>query len=425
MSACPRAENDGPYRVAYLVSHPIQYQAPMLRYLARRRELDLTVFFLSDLSVRGYRDQGFGVAVKWDVPLLEGYRNVFLPSLGRRDRVTFLEPLVVGIRNALQAGHFDALWVHGYAHQAMLRAVAAAKSLGLPVLLRGESNLLGPAPRALRGPLRRHLLPRLFRRIDGFLAIGSGNRAFYRAYGVPEERIFLMPYAVDNEFFASRAAEARRSRESLRVELGLEAARPIILYAAKFLRRKRPADLLEAYRRLSPNGRDEPRPYLLYIGEGEERSRLEGVAQRIGWSSIRFLGFKNQTELPRYYDLADVFALPSDYEPWGLVVNEVMNAATPVIVTDRVGAALDLVEEGESGFVVPAGDVASLADRLRRLTESPELARRVGGAGCRRISQWNFEADARGLLGCLRSVVPRAGGPRRSAPGPASAQVAP
>jgi glycosyltransferase involved in cell wall biosynthesis len=262
----------------------------------------------------------------------------------------------------------------------------------------------------LHSTLKRSLLPRLFRRIHGFLAIGSRNREFYRAYGVPDERIFPMPYAVDNQFFRSRVAEARRVRDSLRAELGLTAGRPVILYAAKLQRRKRPADLLEAYRSLSPNGSAEPRPYLLYIGDGEERSRLATAAQGLGWSSIRFLGFQNQTELPRFYDLADVFVLPSEYEPWGLAVNEVMNAGRPVIVSERVGAAADLVEDGKNGFIVPTGDVTALATRLRTLTEDPDLALRMGQESARRISTWNFESDAHGLLACLDAVVRGRGG---------------
>src|SRR5438105_3017857 len=129
-----------PYRLACLVSHPIQYQAPLFRYLSAHPALDLTVFFLSDISVHEYRDRGFGVGVHWDVPLLEGYRYAFLPSVGRSDLLSFSQPLTHGLRRHLEAGRFDALWVHGYAHQALLRAVVIAKALGIKVLLRGESH---------------------------------------------------------------------------------------------------------------------------------------------------------------------------------------------------------------------------------------------------------------------------------------------
>src|SRR6267378_1967628 len=128
-------------RLAYLVSHPIQYQAPMLRRIALEPDIDLTVFFGSDFSVRDYKDSGFGVSVKWDVPLLDGYRHEFLPRVGSGSGLSFWRPWTFGLRARLRRGRFDALWIHGYAHRGCLAGIAAAKSLGIPVLLRGESNL--------------------------------------------------------------------------------------------------------------------------------------------------------------------------------------------------------------------------------------------------------------------------------------------
>ena len=376
----------------------------MLRYIAAHPEIDVTVFFLSNLSVREYQDSGFGVPVRWDVPLLEGYKHVFLPVLGRRDRLSFWRPFVYGLSRHLRAGRFDAVWVHGYRHQANLRALAIAKALGMKVLLRGESHLKNRPPSPIKARVKNIILSSLFRTIDGFLAIGTLNRSYYIRYGAPEERIFMLPYAVDNDFFKKKADEARLYRETLRAELGLEPCRPIILYASKFQPRKRPGDLLDAYIRLSPDGIRQPKPYLLFIGDGEERFRLEARVQRLGWSSVKFLGFKNQTELPRYYDLCDVFVLPSEREPWGLVVNEVMNAGRAVIVSDHVGAGPDLVEDASNGFIVPVGDVALLARRLKLLTENAELARRMGKQSYKRISEWNFEADLHGLLQALETV---------------------
>lgn len=394
------------YRLAYLVSHPIQYQAPLLRKIAALPEADLTVFFMSDLSVRGYQDPGFGTVVQWDVPLLSGYRHSFLPCLGPKSRLSFWRPLVYGLRKTLRPGEFDALWVHGYAHYATLIAVVLAKRYGMKVFLRGESNLLKEKELSVaKRWIKKELLRRLFNTVDAFLAIGTLNRQFYVHYGVPEDKMFWMPYAVDNDFFRGKAVEAKQDRESLRRELGLDPERPVILYASKLQTRKRPGDLLEAYIRLSLDGLREPWPYLLYVGDGEERGHLEGRARALGWKSVRFLGFRNQSELPRYYDLCDVFVLPSEYEPWGLVVNEAMNAGKPVVVSDRMGCAPDLVRDGENGFVYPAGDVQALTGRLKRLISDPALARRMGERSRQIIDRWDFEADVQGLLAAVRSTL--------------------
>lgn len=394
-----------PYRLACIVSHPIQYQAPLFKYLSSKPEIDLTVFFLSDISVREYRDKGFGVGVHWDVPLLEGYRYAFLPCAGRSDRLSSWRPLTRGLWRHLEGGAFDALWLHGYAHHGLLRAMAIAKTLGIKVLLRGESRLNSEREGAGTIRLKERLLPALFTLIDGFLAIGTLNREYYMHYGVPTERIFMMPYAVDNEFFRLRAELARSRREELRRELKLASGRSVILYASKFQAHKRPNDLLEAYARLSPDGREEPLPYLLMVGDGELRPLLEARVRTLDWSSVKFLGFKNQTELPRYYDLCDVFVLPSEREPWGLVLNEVMNAGKAVIVSDRVGAGPDLMSDGENGFVVPVGDVETLSHRLRLLTSEPQTASGMGEKSRQAIASWNFEADRQGLLAALEATL--------------------
>lgn len=392
------------WRLAYLASHPIQYQAPLLRLLARHPQISLQVFFCSDLSVQGYTDKEFERYVQWDTPLLQGYEHEFLPAWGRRDRPSFFRPYVRGIKNALRRGEFDFLWVHGWGHWSHLRAIVLAKRLGIKILLRGESNLRLPPGGAVKRRLKRAFLKWLFGKVDGFLAIGKLNQEFYASCGINPDRIYPVPYAVDNEFFQQTAAAAADSRERLRADLKLENGRSVILYASKFTARKRPGDLLEAYRQLSPDGRQEPLPYLLFIGDGELREPLERRAAGLGWNSIRFLGFKNQSALPAYYDLCNVFVLPSDAEPWGLVVNEVMNTRRAPIVTDQVGCAPDLIEDGVTGFVVPVGDVDVLADRLRRMTGDVQLMEKMGQAAYERVSRWGFEQDVRGVLDAMNSL---------------------
>jgi len=386
-----------PWRIACLVSHPIQYQAPLFRRIAMDARLDLTVFFSSSMGARAYRDPGFGIEVTWDVPLLEGYRHEFLGSQEAGLRAMF---------HRLKDGNFDALWLHDYAQGTKLRALLAARALGVPVILRCESHLQSHPRSIARRAAKAILLRLLFRGVDAFLAIGAANRGYYLHYGVSPERIFMVPYAVDNHFFRCGAERAASARAELRAELALEPGRPVILYAAKLIAAKRPHDLLDAYLKLSADG-CEPRPYLLLVGDGAQRRSLELRARATGWRSIRFCGFIGQQELPRYYDLCDVFVLPSEFEPWGLVVNEAMNAGKPVVVTDRVGAAADLVRDGVNGFVVPARNVARLSASLGRLADDPLLRVRMGAASRSIIEHWDFEADLAGLLQALDARAPR------------------
>ena len=388
-----------PYRLAYLVSHPIQYQAPLLRYLAAQPDIDLTVFFLSDLSMRSHTDRGFGTTIDWDVPLVEGYRHHFLPSWYDTQRLNFAEPMVRGLDEHLTGKGFDALWIHGWFHQVNLRAMRLARSINLPVFMRGESLLHDSG---WKGRLKGILQRRVIENVSRFLAIGTRNTEFYRHHGVSDERIYSVPYAVDNDFFRQRAEAAALTREEYRAELNLEPGRPVILFASKFIARKRPMDLLQAYRSLVSRAH-QPIPYLLFAGSGEEQDSLHQAAAQSGLDSIRFLGFRNQTELPRLFDLCNVFVLPSDYEPWGLVLNEVMNAGRPIITSACVGAAPDLVQEGITGYTVPAGDVTMLAARLQEALKD-NRSEVMGAAAKRRISEWGFQEDYQGIVAALGSL---------------------
>jgi glycosyltransferase involved in cell wall biosynthesis len=393
-------------RVAYFVSHPIQYQVPLLRRIAQEPDINLTVFFSSDQSVRGYMDSGFGVHVQWDVPLLDGYKYEFLPRLGDGDELGFAKPLNWGIFNRLRKGRFDVAWVFSYSTLASLNAVFAAKLLGIPVILRTESNLHDHVRSRMTLAAKRVFFRILRSATNCVLPIGKDNGEYWEHYFGRDFPSFTMPYSVDNDFFQRKAQEAAPHREDFRRQLGLEPGRPVILYASKLQTRKRCIDLVEAYIRLAPGPDVEPPAYLLIVGDGEERANLETRVRESGLSSIRFLGFRNQTELPRFYDLCDVFVLPSYDETWGLVVNEVMNAGRSVIVTDQVGCQPDLVHDGVNGFVYPAFDVDALSQSLRRLVGDQSLRATMGENSLRIITQHSFEQNVAGLRQALDHMIP-------------------
>jgi glycosyltransferase involved in cell wall biosynthesis len=395
-------------RLAYLVSHPIQYQAPLLRRIAQEPDIDLTVFFGSDFSVRDYKDVGFGVGVKWDVPLLEGYRHEFLPTLRDNATVGVASPLNHGIFRRLRGDRFhqgqpafDVLWVHGYATVNALHGMLAAKALGIPVLLRAESWLEDRERGGAKLAAKDLFFAGLKHLVAGVLPIGALNAAYWRHYLGDDFPASLMPYAVDNDYFQERSRRARTTRAELLAELNLDPSRPVILFASKLQSRKRCGDLLEAYKRLAAGDGVGPIPYLVIVGDGEERGELERRAAESGLSGVRFCGFRNQSELPGFFDIATVFVLPSRHEPWGLIVNEVMNAGRAVIVSDEVGCQPDLITDGVEGCVFPAGDVEALTAALRRVLATPETAAMMGQRGLERIRRWGFEEDIRGLRQAL------------------------
>ncbi len=389
-------------RLAYFVSHPIQYQAPLLRQIAADPDIQIKVFFYSDFSLKSFKDIEFNQVVQWDVPLVAGYAHEFLECWGSNVQKSLLnQPIAKHISKILAEGEFDAVWVHGWSWLCSLQAILAAEKLGIPILLRGETYNLAPPSSSLKLKAKKIFLNWLFQKISGFLCIGTLNQAFYQSYGVDDDRLFSMPYAVDNAFFQQQAHSEQR--EHLQRSLNLEPGRPIILYAAKLIAKKRPQDLLDAYRLLSVNGA-EPEPYLLFVGDGDLRSHLEAEAQSTGWNSIRFLGFRNQSELPNLYALSDVFVLPSDFEPWGLAINEAMNAGKAVIVSDRVGCAPDLVSDQKNGCIFPVGHTFALSEALRWTIANSDW---LGCNSLARIQQWSFSEDLEGLKYALNQILSR------------------
>lgn len=401
----PRA----PIRLAYLVSHPIQYQAPLLRRIAAEPDIDLTVLFGSDFSVRGYKDQGFGVEVTWDTPLLEGYRSEFLRPWRDAGGVSFATPISRGIYHRLRqqdgSPAFDALWVHGYASVNALQAILAANALGIPVLLRAESWLADRTRSRIKLTAKLLFFRILGHGISAVLPIGTMNSNYWTHYFGSRVPQFLMPYAVDNGYFSQLAEHAAPREPELRAELGLAPERQVILFASKLQTRKHADHLLEAYRSFLSSRTQQDRPYLVIVGDGEQRAALESRSRELGLEDIRFAGFRNQSELPRFFQLADVFVLPSRHEPWGLIVNEAMAAGCPVIVSTDVGSHADLVTDGVEGFVFPVGDVPALTQALHRIFASPTTAAQMGQQARARIHSWTFEEDTLGLRAALANVT--------------------
>jgi len=388
-------------RLAYLVSHPIQYQAPLLRLIAAEPGISLKVFFRSPMGLKPYVDAGFGQSIAWDTPLLEGYDHEFLPAFGDPLRVTpYLRPYNHGLARRLRQGQFDALWVHGYARVYHWGAMLTAKRLGMRLLLRDESTPISMPRGPIKRAAKRCFFAGLWALVDAALAIGSLNRRYYLEQGFDPARLFSMPYAVDNAHFRAGAERAAAGRAAFLASLGVAVDRPRIVFSGKLTPIKAPDVLLEAFARLA-----DPKPTLCFVGDGPLRAMLEARARALGISDrVCFAGFRNQRELPAFYEAADVFVLPSRREPWGLVVNEAMNAGRAIVVSDRVGSGPDLVKPGENGAIVPVEDANALAAALADALSSPARCAAMGRRSLEIIERWSFREDVAGLKQALAAI---------------------
>ena len=394
-----------PIRLAYFVTHPIQYQAPLLRMIAAEPSIDLKVFFAADYSLTRHFDSGFGREIEWDVDLTDGYEYEILPALNPETPLSGLNPISYGIFWRIMSGGFDAIWCHSYARPSHMMAILAGRLSGKKVFLRDEDNRHSSDPPPVRAFIKKCLLKIVNPLVHGVLTIGKMNREFYASQGFPDQKLFSMPYAVDNDWFKMRIAEARLRQGALRRELGIDPDQQVILFAAKFQPRKRGDDLIRAFHRIMTDGTSK-NACLVMVGDGEMDDAWRGLAGEALGKRIHFVGFKGMLELPAYFDLCDVFVIPSALEPWGLVLNEVLNAGKPVIATDQVGSAYDLVEHGKNGFMLETGNIDQLSDALRKIVADPVAAQKMGTHSLEIIRDWSFTQDVEGLKSALRSYFP-------------------
>ncbi len=424
-------------KLAVIITHPIQYYAPVFKLLTERGKVELKVFYTwGEESVAKF-DPGFGKKIEWDIPVLEGYNYQFLRNTAKQPGSNHFS----GINNPdaiaqVEAFKPNAILIYGWAYQSHLKILRYFNKK-IPVWFRGDSNLNDSIP-GWKSLLRGIFLTWIYKHIDKALYVGQANKAYYLKYGVKENQLCFAPHAIDNYRF-----NQPREREvfELRKNLGILDFEILILFAGKLEPKKDPGLLLQAFRELNLRN-----VHLLFVGNGvlEEELKREcnlrdekqevrdksqefrsekreargksqefrnetlesgAMSQEFGvenlenesedWKQrVHFMDFQNQQMMPVIYQACDLFCLPSKgpRETWGLAVNEAMAAGKAVLVSDKVGCHPDLIKE--NGEVFQSGNLDQLKDKLNLLTNSGDRLVTQGTISRDIIKNWSFEKQA-------------------------------
>lgn len=371
-------------RLAIVTSHPIQYYAPLFRVLASRDALDIHVFYGWRGATESAYDPGFEDDVEWDISLLDGYDYTFVPNTSSDPGSHQFRGLVnPGLIPEIDSWEPDALLLFGWAYQSHLRALLRFSG-DVPIFFRGDSTLLDERG-GLRTAVRRLFLRWVYRHVDVALYVGQNNRAYFEAHGLSDEQLAWAPHAIENRRFKGLSAADREARQWRR-ELGVQDDAVVILFAGKLESEKAPDTLLEAFLEA-----DRDDTHLVLVGSGPLEKKLRGRADN--FPSVHFLGFQNQSRMPVVYRMGDFVVLPSRSETWGLTVNEAMACGRPVVVSDQVGCAPDLVDE-KTGFTFPADNAEALCRKLEVLVDNENLRQRMGRAAQTKIGDWSMQRAA-------------------------------
>lgn len=386
----------GKIKVAYIQHNPTPYRIPMEAMLSRRDDLDFNVFYCHDTEF----DKPW--KINWD-------KHTFrvLPGWHPRFGEEFWLHWNPRIFSVLQDGKFDIIVTGGYIQPTMLAALLWARRHHVPYVVISESNAIRPR-NLLKRVVKRILLHPLLSNASAGLAVGTYAKAYLHHYGIPEDRIFILPNTPDIDFFTSESTQSRRQKSEVKRELGLE-EESLICFVGKFVRRKRVDLLLSAFRRLKTDA-DGADVGLVLAGDGPERGRLQAMVREQAIPNVHFVGFQQPHDLPRVYAVSDLFVLPSVYETWGVVVNEAMACGLPVVVTNQVGAAGDIVKDGKNGYIVPVDDVDALYNAIKRIILAPVLKERMGQASLELIASWDYKMGVEDFVRAVHVAVNTAEG---------------
>jgi len=389
-------------RIVILATHVIQYSSPLFRRMAQDPRLAVEIAYCTLQGATPSIDPEFGVEVKWDTSVLDGYPWVHIPNrspvpgLGR-----FFGLFNPGVWGLIRKSRFDAAILPGYFYFTAWIAIAAAKWSGIPIIFVTDSHSLrswnAQSPWKLR--LKKWLVRRIFSLGNAIMVSSSGGVEYLKSLGFSSDRIFLVPTAVDNDWWTEQASKVDRA--AVRANWNIPEDATVAVFCAKLQQWKGPKDLLEAFAQA-----DVPNSYLVYAGDGPEKGNLERRANELGLADrVKFLGFVNQSQLPSTYCASDFLVLPSLFEPFGLVVNEAMLCGLPVVVSDRVGAKFDLVRPEENGYVFPAGDVDVLAATLRLILQNPAKIVLMGAAARQRMKTWSPREYVDGVVRAVSQIA--------------------
>src|SRR5712672_605121 len=398
------------FRVLAIATHPVQYASPIFRLIAQDPQLDFQVAYCTMRGAEAAHDPEFGQNVQWDVPLLDGYAWTHVPNRGSGAESFF------GLRNSglwrlIRKGQFDALICFvSYLRWTFWISFLAARTRGVPFIFGTDASSIEPRDgRKWKRLFKRMAWPLLFRLSSQVLTASSAGKRMMRSFGIPEERISMTLDTVDNDWWIERSE--RVDRTEVRASWGVDSAERVVLFSGKLQSWKRPLDVLRAFAVA-----DISRSTLVFAGDGALRPALEAEASILVISNrVRMLGFVNQSQLPAVYRACDVMVIASDYEPFGLVVNEAMLCGCVVVASDKVGACQDLIVPNVTGFVFGCGNVQSLAGFLRDIFAKSNSVHDIAVRARTRMQTWSPQVSAAALVAAVVQAVSRSKRVARSA----------
>jgi len=371
--------------IKYLVTHPIQYQVPLIKYLSKK--IKIKVAYRSNISTKKYHDKDFNKNVMIQKNLLNGYEYHFLKFIGP-NKVSKIFPLTIEFKNIF-SDNTKIIWVHGIKIWYNLIIIILSKFYKKKIFVRDEINILK------KRSIFNYFVNKLFFNfidnfIDCYLSIGSENSRALKSFGVNKKKIHLVPYVVNNDFFSVKKNITNKKLQ--------------ILFTGKLIHRKGCDILLKSISLLNKDPNFKKNTEICIIGEGSLKGDLIEFKKKNNLTNVKFLGFKNQNSIKKYYKKADLMIIPSREENWGLAVNEAMASKNAIISSNAVGCVRDLIKNNHNGYIFKNDDYNDLAKKIRMIFDDKKKLIKFGNNSSEIISKWSFNECYIGLNNAIKFI---------------------
>ncbi|UEG49450.1 glycosyltransferase family 4 protein [Ferruginibacter lapsinanis] len=380
-------------KLVIITTHPIQYNAPLFKLISSRKNIDLKIFYTWGQAKDKVYDPGFGREREWDIPLLDGYDYEFIDNVSKAPGSNHFQGIVnPSLIKKIEDFNPSAILVFGWSFNSHLKVLRHFKNK-IPVWLRGDSNLLDMSSGvSIKKNLRKLFLKWVFKHIDKAFYVGTANKKYFLEYGVPENNTVFAPHAIDNNRFADNNGEYDNKAKEWRKELGIMEENVVFLFAGKLESKKNPALLAMAFEKLA-----EDNAHLIIVGNGVLEQELKEKFKSV--KNLHFIDFQNQSLMPVVYRLGDIFVLPSKGpgETWGLAINESMACGRSVLVSDKCGCAVDLVQNGKNGYVFRSDDMTDLCEKMKIMISQKKNFKDMSAVSLSIIKNWSFENVAKAI----------------------------
>lgn len=385
-------------KIAKIVHIPTPYRNPLYKQIAEQiGSKNLKVFYL-DSTAKG--------AFKWQLEQDNGFQEKIMPKLSPdfMDDWPFIGRINPSIFSELNNFKPDVIIVHGYSHATFLMAFLWAKINKIPYVIGGEMEHLSLNKRqALARIVRDIIIKFVYSNAAYIMTMGTTGDKWCEHFGFPKEKLTRAPYVSDNEFFKENSILTPEDKKELRKKYNIPENNFVFISVSRLVAVKQLDKQIKAFNRLQEQYKNTT---MFIVGNGEQEEYLKNLAKDN--ENIIFAGGLQKPDVARMLGVSDCFVLNSNYEPWGLVVNEALACSLPVISTDMVGSYLDLCKDGLNGYIVNAfnDNENELFKAMEKMVKAPmETIAEMRSCSNKIISTWGYKEAVEGYIESARKAI--------------------